>query len=116
VNGLESTLFWLRLLQLLIAIPLLALAGQGAVYLLSRAMGQPPDRNFFYRLLQIVASPVVKVCRWVTPRVIADRHVPIAAFALLLVGYFWVMLAIANACVDAGVPVGQCLSGSGSGR
>ena len=111
MSGIESTLFWLRLAQLLIAIPLLALVGQGAVYLLARAMGQPPSQNFFYRLLEIVASPVVKTCRWITPKVIADRHVPLAAFALLLVGYFWVMLAIANACVDAGVPVGRCLSG-----
>ncbi len=111
MNDIESTLFWLRLLQLLIAIPLLALAGEGAVYVLARMMGQPPGQNFFYRLLQIVASPVVVPCRWITPKVIADRHVPIAAFALLLVGYVWIMLAIANLCVDAGLPVAQCLQG-----
>ncbi len=34
---------------------------------------------------------------------IADRHVPIVAFALLLVGYVWVMLVIANLCIDAGL-------------
>ncbi len=59
MNDIESTLFWLRLLQLLIAIPLLALAGQGAVYVLVRTIGQPPGQNFFYRMLQTVASPFV---------------------------------------------------------
>jgi hypothetical protein len=111
VTDIEATLFWLRLVQLLIAIPLLALAGAGAVQVLARMMGQPPGQNFFYRLLRIVASPVVVPCRWITPKSIADRHVPFAAFALLAVGYFWVMLAIANLCIDAGLPIGQCLQG-----
>lgn len=107
----EPTLFWLRLVQLLIAIPLLALAGEGAVWLLARMVGQPPRQNFFFRLLEVVASPVVKPFRWITPRFVPDRHVPFAAFCLLLVAYFWVMLAIADACAGAGFPVGQCLRG-----
>ena len=111
MNGIESTLFWLRLVQLLIAIPLLALAGEGAVYILARAIGQSPGQNFFYRLLQIVASPVVKPCRWITPKFVTDRQLPLVAFSLLLVGYFWTMFAIADSCMAAGVPVGQCLQG-----
>ena len=111
MNDLQSTLFWLRLVQLVLAIPLLALIGQGATAALARMMGQPPGQNFFYRLLALVASPVVKACRWITPRFIPDRHVPFAAFGLLLVGYGWTMLTIANACIGAGLPVGQCLQG-----
>jgi hypothetical protein len=111
MNGLESTLFWLRLVQLLLAIPLFALAGQGATALLARMMGQPPRDNVFFRLLELIASPAVKPCRWITPRFIADRHVPIAAFALLVVAYVWTMLAIADACIGTGLPVSQCLRG-----
>lgn len=109
MSDLQTTLFWLRLVQLVIAIPLFALAGQGATFLLARMMGQPPQQNFFYRLLQLVASPVVKPCRWITPRVVADRHLPLVAFSLLAVGYVWTMLAIADACMGAGLPVAQCL-------
>jgi hypothetical protein len=109
VNDLQSTLFWLRLVQLLLAIPLLALAGQGATYLLARMMGQPPEQNFFYRLLRLIASPLVKPCRWITPRVVADRHLPLVAFSLLAVGYVWTMLSIANACMGVGLTVAQCL-------
>ena len=111
MNDIESTLFWLRLVQLLIAIPLLALVGQGATSVLARMMGQPPQQNFFYRLLELVASPVVKPCRWITPGFITDRQLPLVAFSLLAVGYVWAMLAIANACVGAGLPVSQCLQG-----
>jgi hypothetical protein len=58
-----------------------------------------------------VASPVVKPCRWITPRFVADRHLPLVAFSLLAAGYVSTMLAIANTCVGAGLPIGQCLQG-----
>jgi len=106
---LDSTLFWLRLLQLLLAIPLLALIGQGLVWALTRAFGQAPAQNFFYRLLQTIASPVVKVCRWISPKFVADGQVPWVALSLLAVGYLATMLAIASACHRYGLPVAQCL-------
>ena len=109
VNDLQSTLFWLRLAQLLIAIPLLALAGQGIVHVLCRVFGQDPKSNFIYRLLQTVGSPFTRFCRWITPRFVLDRHMPLVAVSLLLVGYAWTMFAIANACIAAGLPIGQCL-------
>ena len=84
---LPTTLFWLRLGQLLIAVPLLALAGQGATWVLARMMGQPAQQNFVYRLFEIVASPVVKPCRWIAPRFVPQRHLPLIAFSLLLVAY-----------------------------
>ena len=111
MSDLQTTLFWLRLVQLVLAIPLLALAGQGATYLLARMMGQPPHQNFFYRLLEVVASPVVKPCRWITPNVIPTRHLPFVAFSLLAVGYLWTMLEIASVCMGAGLAVAQCLQG-----
>ncbi len=109
MNNLQSTLFWLRLVQLLLAIPLFALAGQGIVHVLARMFGQDPGANFFYRILQTVASPFTRACRWITPKFIPDRHLPLVALSLLVVAYVWTMLAIANACIGAGLPVGQCL-------
>lgn len=109
VNDFQSTIFWLRLVQLLIAIPLLSLVGQAATSLLARMMGQPPQKNMVYRLFQIVASPVVKPCRWIAPKFIPDRHLPMIAFSLLLVAYGWVMLEIAATCAKHGMTVAQCL-------
>lgn len=111
MKDLQSTLFWLRLVQLLLAIPLLALAGQGIVNVLTRMFGQDPKTNFFYRVLETVGSPFTHVCRWITPKFVADRHLPLVALSLLVVGYGWTMLAIASACVGAGLAVGQCLQG-----
>ena len=109
MKDLQTTLFWLRLIQLVIAIPLLALAGQGVVHVLTRLFGQDPKANFFYRVLETVASPFTRLCRFVTPKFVAERHLPLVALSLLLVGYVWTMFAIANACIGAGLPVGQCL-------
>lgn len=109
MTDLQSTLFWLRLAQLLVAIPLLALVGQGATSVLVRMMGQAPQQNFAYRLFVIVASPVVKPCRWIAPRFVADRHLPVVAFSLLLVAYGWLMLEIATTCARHGLTVATCL-------
>ena len=110
MNDIQSALFWLRLVQLLLAIPLLALAGQGIVNVLCRTFGQDPKANFFYRALEIVGSPIARVCRWISPRFVLDRHLPLVAVSLLLVGYVWTMFAIANVCTGAGLPIGQCLN------
>ncbi len=113
MNDLDSTLFWLRLVQLLLAIPLLALAGQGIVNVLTRMFGQDPKTNFFYRVLETVGLPFTRVCRWITPRFVADRHLPLVALSLLLVGYAWVTLEIGGVCARHGLAVAQCLQSRG---
>jgi hypothetical protein len=109
LSDLGNTLFWLRLVQLVLAIPLLAIVGQGIVHFLARAFGQDPKVNFFYRLLEVVGSPVTRLARFIAPKFVADRHLPLVALSLLAVGYVWTMIAIANACIGAGLPVAQCL-------
>ena len=107
----DSTLFWLRLVQLLLAVPLLSLVGQGLVFVLARAFRQAPADNVFYRLLALIASPATRIARTVSPRFVADRHVPLVALCLLVVAYAATMLAIASHCVGAGLAVAQCLRG-----
>lgn len=109
-DDLQSSLFWLRLVQLLIAIPLLAILGQGVVWILARAFGQPPETNIFYRLLKTIASPVVRAVRFITPRFIIDARLPFVALSLLLVGYLWVMLAISSLCERHGLAIASCLN------
>ena len=109
MNNFQSTLFWLRLAQVVVAIPLLSLLGQGATHILARMMGQPPEQNLVYRLFRLVASPVVKPCRWIAPRFISDRHLPLVGFSLLLVAYVWIMLEIGGACARNGLSITQCL-------
>ncbi|MEW5967980.1 MAG: hypothetical protein AB1720_13450 [Pseudomonadota bacterium] len=68
-----------------------ALLGQGAVALLA---GKTREQNLFYRLLRLIASPAVRVVRFVTPRFILDAHVPVLTFFLLF--WLWIALAIAK--------------------
>jgi len=108
VKDLGTTLFVLRLVKLVLEIALFALAGQGIVWMMIRAVGQPAERNFAYRALQVISMPFTKLVRLVAPRVVLDRHVPWATFALLAVGWVWASFSIANACIGAGLTVAEC--------
>lgn len=78
--------FALLLAQTLVMVAGLALIGQ----LLVGAFNWPRRRqNLVYRLFETIASPVVKLVRWVTPKVVLDQHIPIAAFLLVVFAYFW---------------------------
>jgi len=59
-----------------------AMIGQGVLYALT---GNKRDQNSFYVIFKTITSPVLKVTRWVTPRVILDRHLGLVAFFLLIV-------------------------------
>ena len=77
------------IVQLLATLALLFLLGKGVLYLLA---GRNRERNLFYQLFQIVTRPILRFTRWITPRVIVDRHIPFVAF--LLVGWVWLILAL----------------------
>jgi hypothetical protein len=89
--------------KLVAEIALMALAGQ---WLLGLLAGPKRDSNLFYQLLQIVTRPFVKAVRFVTPRVVLDRHIPLAAFVAL--GMLWIIVTLAKIqmCVQIGVQ--QC--------
>ena len=108
MNDIGTTLFVLRLVKLVLEIALLALVGQALVWAMVRAVGQPPEHNFFYRALQVVTSPFTKLLRLVSPKFVVDRHIPWATFALLAVGWVWVSFSIANTCIGAGLTITEC--------
>jgi len=89
-------LTFLNILQLVLYIALLALLGQGLLYVLA---GAKRDTNFFYQLLKIVSKPFTLVVRRLTPAKVADRHVPVIAFGLLLIAYAVVTFEKINYCV-----------------
>ena len=96
-------LTFLNLLQLILYIPLLALAGQGALHVLA---GPKRDTNFFYRLLQLLSKPFTFLMRRLTPAKVADEHVPIVTFFVVLVVYFIVTFERIDLCLQLGVE--QC--------
>lgn len=93
-------LILVSILKLLAEIALLALLGQGVLALLA---GQKRDKNLFYQLLQIVTRPFVVGARFITPRAVLDRHVPIVAFLLLFFVWAGATFAKISICVQIGV-------------
>ncbi len=87
----------LNALQLVLYIALLALAGQGVLFVLA---GDRRSSNFFYRTLQVVSMPFTALIRKATPRAVANRHVPLVTFLVLLVAYAVVTFEKIGLCVS----------------
>lgn len=90
----------LNLAQLVLYIPLLALLGQGLLYVLA---GSQRQSNLFYQLLQVVAKPFTLVVRRLTPAKVADHHVPLVTFFVVLIAYVLVSFEKIDHCVRIGV-------------
>lgn len=90
-------------IKLVAEIALMALAGQ---FLLGLLAGAKREKNFFYRLLQVLTNPFVKGMRLITPKAVIDRHIPLAAFVLLAMVWVMATLMKVNLCIQIGVQ--QC--------
>ena len=86
---------YILMAQTLVLVAVLALLGQAMVGAFNWAKRRD---NVLYRLFELIARPVVKLVRLISPKVILDRHVPIAAFAFLLVIYFWLGFEHRESC------------------
>ena len=76
------------ILRALVEVAGFALLGQGLLYVLA---GSSRDRNVIYKLFGVIASPVIRLVRAVTPRIVIDKHIPVVAFFLLF--WLWILLA-----------------------
>lgn len=93
-------LTFLNALQLVLYIALLALIGQGALYVLA---GERRQRNVFYRLLATVAQPFTAPTRRLTPARVSDRQVPVVTFFLVAILYVVVTFEKIDHCVAIGL-------------
>lgn len=87
-------------IKLTAEIALLALLGQ---WLLGLMTGATRNTNPFYALLQLLGRPWIRAIRWLSPRVVLDRHVPLVAFFLLLLVWGAASLAKVSICLQIGV-------------
>jgi predicted cobalt transporter CbtA len=80
----------LRALKAVVEVAGFALIGQGLVSLFA---GADRDRNFVYVLLRIVTSPATRFVRFIMPKVVQDRFIPVLTFGVLF--WVWVGLIVA---------------------
>jgi len=97
-------LLFISALKLIVEIALLSLFGQWVLGLLA---GQKKEGNIFYKLLETLGKPFVQIARFITPRVILDRHVPLVAFLLLAFTWLIVTWTKVNHCIRIGVEMCQ---------
>jgi len=90
-------------IKLVAEIALMALAGQFVLGLLA---GAKREQNFMYRMFQVLTSPFVKAVRFITPRVVIDRHIPLATFVLF---YLMTVFALSWGTTALGYPREQFL-------
>jgi hypothetical protein len=86
--------------KLVAEIALMALLGRGLLGLLAGAGRQA---NPFYRLLDAMARPFLAAVRRLAPRVVVDRHVPLATGALLALVWLLATLAKIHLCLQVGM-------------
>jgi len=87
-------------IKLVAEIALLALIGR---FILGLLAGAKRDTNPFYGVLDVLVRPFVRATRLITPRVVLDRHVPLATLLLLLLIWLVVTAFKINLCVQMGV-------------
>ncbi|CAN5215174.1 hypothetical protein BH10PSE16_BH10PSE16_19390 [soil metagenome] len=88
-------------IKLIAEIALLALLGQWLLGLMMS--GANRNRNPFYALLQLLARPWMLAARWLSPRVVLDRHVPLVALFLLLLVWGAASWTKVSICLQIGV-------------
>jgi hypothetical protein len=66
-----------------------AFLGQGVLWVIA---GSKRDQNIVYNLFRTITSPITKVTRAITPRVVIDQHIGLVAFFLLTV--LWLGLTV----------------------
>ena len=96
-------MIWYVILKALAELALMALLGRFIVGLLA---GANRERNAFWQILDIVSRPPLKLARWISPKVVLDRHIPIAAF--FITGFIWLVALQAkfSYCLETGMA--QC--------
>lgn len=87
-------------LKLIAEIALMAMLGQ---FLLGLLAGERRERNLVYNILQILTGPFQRFTRMITPRVVIDRHIPLATFCLLASLWLFSTAAKINACMQIGL-------------
>ncbi len=78
-----------------------AFLGQGVLWLIA---GAKREENVVYRLFKVLTSPVTRLTRAITPRIIIDQHIGLVAFFFLMV--LWIVLLVfkAKVCIELGYP------------
>ena len=78
-----------------------------ARFILGLLAGAKRSTNVFWQLLDIAARPVLWITRRVSPKLILDQHIPLAAASWLLIAWVVMVKLKIDLCFQAGVAACQ---------
>lgn len=78
-----------------------------ARFLLGLLAGAKRETNVFWQLLDVAAKPALWLTRRVSPRLILDQHIPLAAASWLLVAWVLIVKIKIDMCLQAGMATCQ---------
>lgn len=77
------------ILKALTEVAAVGMLGQGLLYLLA---GKDRERNLVYKLFKVITGPVMAITRFITPRIVLDRHIWLVC--VLLLAMLWLSLTV----------------------
>jgi hypothetical protein len=87
------------ILKSLIELSLMFIVGR---FLLGLIAGAKKQTNVFWQLLDVASKPALWLTRRLSPRLILDRHIPLAAVSWLVIAWVLVVIAKIDICLQAG--------------
>jgi hypothetical protein len=102
-NGARETwknmLLAVVILKSLIELSLMFIVGR---FLLGLLAGAKRQTNVFWQLLDVAAKPALWLTRRLSPKLILDRHIPLAAASWLIIAWVLVVMVKIDLCLQAG--------------
>jgi hypothetical protein len=88
----------------LIELSLLFIVGR---FLLGLLAGAKRSTNIFWQMLDIAAKPALWITRRLSPRLILDQHIPLAAASWLLIAWVLMVKLKIDLCLKLGATACQ---------
>lgn len=86
--------------KLVAEVALMALIGRGVLGLLA---GPGREANVFYRVLDTVCRPVLRLARAITPAAVQARHLPWISVSLLCLVWLLALALKVSVCLRIGI-------------
>lgn len=87
------------ILKSLLELSLMFIVGR---FLLGLLAGAKRQTNVIWQLLDVLAKPALWLTRQVSPRLILDQHIPLAAVSWLLIAWVLVVKVKIDLCMEMG--------------
>ncbi len=78
-----------------------------ARFLLGLMAGAKRSTNVFWQLLDVASKPALWITRKLSPKLILDQHIPLAAASWLLIAWMLVVKTKIDLCLEASKAICQ---------